>query len=421
MVPYEDLKSFMIKIFSNFQWEIEMEYLGQTFSVGKKESHWSNEPLIIKIKTSAAARTILNEDSLGFLIKVVDGEIDLLGNIYVLTFLRNHGNFNKIKSWRWVKRLIVDNRFQSMEKAKINVKSHYDMPEQAISQYLDSEYESYSTGMWEDPFNFNKEELIRIGKGKTDNFDSLEKAQWRKYKDGMDFIKPKNGDKIIDIGCGYGGQLVVALEEYPNIKIVGWTHSHNQAVGGRKLLLKFPKENWELHEGDYREDKRYWSYDHVTSSGMVSHVGPSGLVPYLRNVRKLMKPEGDGKYVHHAIMASAVDIPINWSPGTIFNKMYVWPGFHWFTPGQHHQALELNGFRVNKVISLNDNYSKTTAAWYLRFKENEAEIKKYMSDKEYRAWEIYLAGAVGCFKRKLNGGKYRFYCESLPVNPKTWK
>lgn len=421
-VSFNELESFIIKTFSNFRWRLQISYQNKTFSLGKDEPHWSNEPLIIKIKTNSAAKTILDHDALGFLIKVVDGEIDLEGNIYVITFLKDHGKFKKIKSWRWLKRIIIDNLPQTKGLAKINVKSHYDMPEQAISQYLDNEYESYSTAMWENPFNFNKEELTKIGNGKTDKFDSLEKAQWRKFKDGMDFIKPHPGEKIIDIGCGYGGQLKVGLEECPGIKYVGWTHSHNQVGKGKKLLENFPKEQWELHEGDYREEKRYWSFDHVTSSGMVSHVGPRGLIPYLRNVRKLMKPQGGGKYVHHAIMASSTQAPVNWSPGSVFNKIYVWPGFHWFTPAEHYRALEENGFRVYKVISLNDNYSKTTAAWYLRFKKNESEIRKYMNEKEFRAWEIYLAGAVGCFKRVHHtGGKFRFYCYSLPVNPKDYK
>jgi len=420
-VSYKDLESFIRKTFYHFPWEMQITYLGNSFSIGKKKSHWCNEPLRINIKTNSAARTIIKEDSLGFLIKAVEGEIGLSGNIYVLTFLRNHGKFDGIKSWRWIKRLVIDNTFQSRNKAKVNVKSHYDMPEIAISKYLDSKYESYSTAIWKDPFHFDKEELTRIGNGEADNFDSLEKAQWRKFKDGMNFINPKPGDKIIDIGCGYGGQLKVGLEEHPKIKFVGWTHSHNQVVGGNKLLDKFPRENWELHEGDYREEKRSGYFDHVTSSGMVSHVGPKGLIPYVKNIRKLMNSEGGGKYVHHAIMDAGNDIPINWGPGSVFNKMFVWPGFHWFTPGQHLLALESNGFKVHKIICLNDHYSKTAAAWHLRFKKNKEEIRTHMNEEEYRAWEIYLAGAVGAFKRKFSGGKYRFYCESLPLNSQTGK
>ena len=69
-----------------------------------------------------------------------------------------------------------------------------------------------------------RRELTTPGHGRRDTFDSLEKAQWRKFKDAVDFIDPRSGETLLDVGCGYGGQLAVALELYSFGQVVGCTH-----------------------------------------------------------------------------------------------------------------------------------------------------------------------------------------------------
>ena len=90
--------------------------------------------------------------------------------------------------------------------------------------------------VWQPLKRKSVDELLRIGRGQSDDFDSLEKAQWRKFKDAVDFVSPENGETLLDVGCGYAGQLRVALESNPFGKVVGWTHSHNQVVEGCKGL-----------------------------------------------------------------------------------------------------------------------------------------------------------------------------------------
>ena len=191
--------------------------------------------------------------------------------------------------------------------------------------------------------------------------------------------------------------------------MVGWTHSRNQVVEGTKRLSRYRPERWEIHEGDFRQEARV--FDHVTSTGMISHVGPRGLLPYVRKIRSLIKP--DGRYVHHALMTPHTGRSLDSRVGIAFNKKYVWPGFHWFTLGAHVQALEENGFEVVRLVTLSPpHYGKTTAAWYERMMKHQVTLVRNLGEATFRAWQIYLAGSSAGF---LNGTMqvYRVYCRAV--------
>ncbi len=401
----DELKSFAEYGFGVFPWQVVItDWRGDTYSVGGREPHFSGKPLYVNIRTEAAGRDLLRLDGMRFLERFLEGEVDFTGNLYALPSIRKHGRF-KMMPWHFAGRLLDFTAFQDTSRASVSVKSHYDIPQEALNEYLDRRYMSYSCGMFEDPDNLDIESLLRVGKGREDDWDSLEKAQWRKFKDAVDYINPKPGETMLDVGCGYGGQLEVALENYDLGKVVGWTHSRNQATEGRRLLEDHDKKKWELNEGDYRLDKRV--YDHITSTGMVSHVGPRGLVPYVKNVRKRIKP--GGRYLHHALMTVYKPLPIEFSVGISFNKKYVWPGFHWFTVGEHVRALEKNGFQVDKLVNLTFHYAKTTTAWYERMMASEELMTKNLGKATFRAWQIFLAGITGGYLNR-DVHVYRLYC-----------
>ena len=393
---------------SELPWEVRVEdWCGNRYRAGGTEAHWAGIPLEITIKTEAAAKVLLAYDGMRFLEKCLEGEVDLEGNLYLLSEMRRHTRF-EMKFLQKIPEILFRRVFQSISRARVSVKSHYDIPQEALNVYLDKTYMSYSCGMFEDPENLDRKEMLRIGKGEEDDFDSLEKSQWRKFKDAVDYIRPKEGENLLDVGCGYGGQLVVALENHPFGRVVGWTHSSNQVRQGRKMLSKFDESRWELHEGDYRKESRV--FDHITSTGMVSHVGPRGLVPYVRNIRKRIKT--GGRYLHHALMEAYSKAGFESSVGLMFNRKYVWPGFCWFTVGTHVKALEENGFVVRRMTNLSRHYAKTTASWYERMMAQRDVMVKDLGEPTVRAWQIFLAGITGAY---LNNRVhvYRLYCEAV--------
>ena len=227
--------------------------------------------------------------------------------------------------------------------------------------------------------------------------------------DAADFIAPQEGETCLDVGCGYGGQLAVSLERHPFGKVVGWTHSANQVrEGKRRVLAHIDPARYELHEGDYRDDERV--YDHITSTGMISHVGPRGLLPYVKNIRRRIKREG--RYVHHALMTAYNIVPMDFHVGIAFNKKYVWPGFHWFTLGEHVRTLEKNGFHIEGVRNLTRHYAKTTTAWYERMMANEDTMLDNLGKPTLRAWQVFLAGITGAYLER-DVHVYRIYCTAI--------
>jgi cyclopropane-fatty-acyl-phospholipid synthase len=404
------LRERLESVFVDFPYRVRItDWIGGEFVLGKEAEHWAQDVLRVHIKTAAAGKAAVDLDGLRFLERFRNGEIDLTGNLYVLAELRNHAGLS-LSCWQLLRQVLRARllQFQDMRRARENVKTHYDIPQQAVNVYLDRVYQAYSCAMFEDPHKFDVAAMTTPGSGRSDTFDSLKKAQWRKFKDAVDFLEPHKGETLLDVGCGYGGQLAVALESASFDKVVGWTLSTNQVQEGKKFLSEFAPERWELNEGDYREDDRV--FDHITSTGMISHVGPRGLVPYVRNIRRRIR--SGGRYVHHAIMSPYLHSPLDAEIGIAFNKMYVWPGFHWFTVGQHVRALEQNGFAVVKAVNLAPHYAKTVAAWYERMMVNAEQMKKYLGERGFRAWQIYLSGGS---QGLLNGRGhvYRIYCRAV--------
>jgi cyclopropane-fatty-acyl-phospholipid synthase len=389
-------------------WSVHFEdWRGRSWGVGQSLPHWSGQALAVKIYTEDAGRSLLAGDILGFLRRFLAGEVDLEGNLYVLSDVRAHAQL-ALRPWQAAWQWLRSQAFQSPPRARVNVRTHYDIPQEALDLYLDRTYRSYSCAMFEVPEHLERAELLRAGAGKEDAFDSLEKAQWRKFDDAVAWLRPEPGHTLLDIGCGYGGQLAVALERGELSRVVGWTHSGNQVREGSRSLARFGPGRFELHEGDYRSEQRV--FDHVTSTGMVSHVGPRGLRPYAREVRRRIRR--GGRYLHHALMTPHSGLPLDFYPGTAFHKRYVWPGYHWFTLGQHVRALERSGFELQAAVNLSRHYAKTTAAWYERLMASRERAQELLGERALRAWRLYLAGSSGNF---LNKGihVYRLYCEAV--------
>ena len=135
----------------------------------------------------------------------------------------------------------------------------------------------------------------------------------------------------------------------------------------------------------------------------------AGLAPYVRHIRRCIKT--GGRYLRRCDDGLS-KIPHDLQVGIVFNKQYVWPGFHFFTAGTHVTTLERHGFEVKKMVNLSEHYAKTTAAWCARMMAQQDRMITLVGAPTFRAWQIFLAGITGTY---LNKGihLYRVYCEAV--------
>jgi len=381
-----------------FPWPMEFEdWTGRTYKAGGNAEHWSGRgPMHVVLKTPAAGRDLLGLNAMRFLERWLDQDVDITGNHYLFPEIRNYVKLS-LKPWQ-----VIWNRLQSLVaqdpvRAGRSVRSHYDIPQEAL-YYLDRVYQSYSCGLWEAPYNMALEHALTVGKGEGDALDTLEKAQWRKFAHAADYLSPGPKDTVLDVGCGYPGFLQVTMDRFPTTgKIIGWTHSENQVREGVSMLAGYDPARYELNLGDYRRDNRV--FDHIHSTGMICHVGPerrnSGLRNYVREVRRRIRT--GGRYVHHCMMTPYTGKPLFDELGPAFNRKYVWPGFYYYTLGEHVSALEENGFHVVRVFNISPHYAKTTRAWYERLEQQRDRFVKHTNEATCRAWEAFLAGITGSY------------------------
>ena len=164
----------------DFPWRVDFhDWHGATWRAGGSDAHWCGEPLTVRVRTEAAGRALVARDVLRFLELYLAGDADLEGNLYVVSDMRGHARLD-LSWWQALLTLWRHRAFQTPTRARVNVKSHYDVPQDALDLYLDRTYRAYSCAMFEDPGRFVRDELVRPGTGPADDFDSLEKAQWRK-------------------------------------------------------------------------------------------------------------------------------------------------------------------------------------------------------------------------------------------------
>jgi cyclopropane fatty-acyl-phospholipid synthase-like methyltransferase len=404
------VREFLLATLRTFPWRVTFQdWTGARYDTGGDATHWSgHEALEIRLN-EGAGRDLLALDGMRFLERFLDREVELTGNLYLLPELRNYVKLT-LTPWRILQNRLRNLVFEHPSRARASVKSHYDISEEALF-YLDRVYRSYSCAMFEEPDVLTRRSDLEVGRGQADTYDSLEKAQWRKFAHAADYLAPRPDETVLDVGCGYPGFLMVLMDRHAGAKVVGWTHSANQVREGRGMLAGYNASRYELNEGDYREDTR--QYDHIHSTGMISHVGPpgpnSGLLNYVREVRRRIRT--GGRYVHHALMIAHTGSRLFDSIGPAFNRRYVWPGFYWYTLGQHVTALEANGFQVMRAIDLTPHYAKTTWMWHERMCADRDRFVRHAGESTYRAWQLFLAGITGSFLIRQTHC-YRLLCQA---------
>jgi cyclopropane-fatty-acyl-phospholipid synthase len=223
--------------------------------------------------------------------------------------------------------------------------------------------------------------------------ESLDVAQLRKLDYICRKLRLKQGEHLLDIGCGWGGLILHAARNY-GVEALGITLSRPQAdLANERIREAGLADRCRVEVRDYREADSPNGFDKLVSIGMFEHVGEKKLDEYFSRAWRLLRP--GGVFLNHGI-ADSLSIPALKGPS--FIDRYVFPDGELLPVCDTLHAAEANGFEVRDLESLREHYALTLKQWVERLERRRDEACRLTDDMTYRIWRLYMAGSAHGFE-----------------------
>jgi cyclopropane-fatty-acyl-phospholipid synthase len=294
-------------------------------------------------------------------------------------------------------------RRHSQERDRQAVTFHYNLSNEFYKLWLDRRM-VYSAA-W---FQSAEEDLDAAQEGKLDYI-------CRK-------LRLREGQKFLDIGCGWGALVMHAAGRY-GVDATGITLSEPQAEFANQQIAEAGLQGrCRVLVADYREMAEKEKYDALASVGMFEHVGEALLPVYFRQAYDLLK--AGGVFLNHGIVRRMGDIP---HAGRNFVDTYVFPDGELIPVSVTLKASEDAGFEIRDLESLREHYAMTLRHWVRRLEKAHEEALRYVDEPTYRVWRLYMSGSANGFNR----GRINVYqallskpgaggASGLPLTRKDW-
>jgi cyclopropane-fatty-acyl-phospholipid synthase len=225
--------------------------------------------------------------------------------------------------------------------------------------------------------------------------DSLEAAQEQKLDHILTKLALKPGERLLDIGCGWGALILRAVEKF-GARAVGITLSQNQYEYVQAKIRELGiADRCEVRLQDYRDVPEEGGYDKIASVGMFEHVGLSNLATYFQKMHSLLRD--GGLALNHGITSIDPESRAVGLGAGDFIGRYVFPHGELPHIGLVLREMAAGGFEVVDVESLRRHYAMTTALWASRLEAQQASARAIAGEKRYRIWSLYLAGCAHGF------------------------
>ena len=207
----------------------------------------------------------------------------------------------------------------------------------------------------------------------------------------------KPGERLLDIGCGWGGLLHWAAQRY-GIAGVGITLSERQYAHARSWLAADRlSDKVEIRLQDYRALDDAQGFDKIVSAGMYEHVGMANLPRYCATAAKLLRP--GGLFLNDGIVSTDPEGRAQGPPGGEFIDRYVFPGGALPHLSRIVADLSRAGLEVADAEDLGAHYARTLRLWTQRFEARRDEAIRAAGAERCRIWAMYLAGMACAFER----------------------
>ena len=378
------LYKFADKIIFNILTGISVGYLeitnyqGQVFRIGNPHDDLKAKLIIKKPNFSL---NLIKGGSIGFAESYMRGEFetDNLSNLIEIT-ARNIKIIYKFSGLldfpivNFLKNIFIKN---TKNRSKENIAKHYDLGNDFFSLWLD-ETLTYSSGIF------------------NENTKDLSDAQNNKYQKMIDLIRPNNGDRVLEIGCGWGGFAEYLGKKY-DVKLDCITISKKQFEYAKKRIYKCGlNEKVNIEIKDYRDLKN--KYNSIASIEMIEAVGQNYLESYFKTIKKNLSTNGKA-----AIQAITIDDNLfdRYKTKQDFIQKYIFPGGFLPSKNSLNKYVSENGLTIKSYDSYADHYANTLAIWKNEFNKKWDLIKNQGFDLTFkRMWEFYLSYCEAGFKSK---------------------
>jgi cyclopropane-fatty-acyl-phospholipid synthase len=234
---------------------------------------------------------------------------------------------------------------------------------------------------------------------------SLDDAQLAKLDLVLDKLQLRDGMRLLDIGCGWGGLLLRAAERFPHLTAVGITLAERQhQLANERIAAARLGDRLRVELMDYRDaPARFGRFDRIASIGMAEHVGASRMEAYFAAARDCLEP--GGLFLNHAITAQparAAAVGGGLLPGPLgrilgkrsFIDAYVFPDGDLRTLAQVLEPAQEVGFEVRDVESLRPHYARTLRHWVAGLESRWDEAVTAAGEVVARTWRLYMAAAA---------------------------
>ncbi|AXE86440.1 Cyclopropane-fatty-acyl-phospholipid synthase [Streptomyces sp. Go-475] len=252
---------------------------------------------------------------------------------------------------------------------------------------------------------------------------TLEQAQRDKLELVCRKLGLKPGQRLLDVGCGWGSMAIHAAREH-GVSVVGVTLSQEQAAYARKRVAdEGLTDKVEIRVQDYR-DVRDGPYDAVSSIGMAEHVGADRYLGYAADLYDLLKP--GGRLLNHQIARRPQRDESTYSVDAFIDS-YVFPDGELQPVGSTVTLLERAGFEVRDVESIREHYALTLRQWVARLEADWQRAVRLTSPGRARVWRLYMAASALAFEHNRIGVNQVLAVRTpesgesgMPLRARTW-
>ena len=267
------------------------------------------------------------------------------------------------------RRAALRGKLHSPARDRAAIRHHYDVSNQFYALWLDHNMQ------------YSEAYFLR-------GDEDLDSAQLQKLEYVCRKLRLRPGERMLDIGCGWGGLMIHAAKHF-GVEADGVTLSERQAEWARaRIREEGLADRCRVEVRDYRDLPARAQYDKISSVGMFEHVGEAHLPEYFGHVFGLLRP--GGLFLNTGIAAIVGRPPAKES----FINAYVFPDGELEPISTTVRAAEQSGFELRDNENLREHYAMTLRHWVRRLEAHADEARRLTDDVTYRIWRLYMAGSA---------------------------